>query len=92
MFLGLQYFVELWGEASSWEELETAIQRYSHSRKSQWTPAHLSWRIRVEAWGQAISLEEQVKLVNRLQYVDPQVKTPSTRMLMFQAYLPAMHS
>ena len=72
--VALQGFYEIWGEGSTWEELQESIEAYPHSRKQPFYRAELTWKIQVCSWGEAISIEEQVKLVNRLAYVPLQVQ------------------
>lgn len=71
----LQGVYEVWGEGSTWEQLQAAIESCPAALKAPWSSGKASWRIKVDGWGRVISLKEQVRLINRLAFLRFQVST-----------------
>uniref|UniRef100_A0A7S3VQJ9 tRNA (guanine(10)-N(2))-methyltransferase n=1 Tax=Dunaliella tertiolecta TaxID=3047 RepID=A0A7S3VQJ9_DUNTE len=65
---------ELWGEGSTWEELEASIQAYPEHLKLPWCRKDLSFKVHVDSYGRRIDIKEQVEYVERLGFIPFQGK------------------
>ncbi|KAF9612363.1 hypothetical protein IFM89_039081 [Coptis chinensis] len=60
---------ELWGEGSSYEELEEAIKAYPEERKLPYLASGTTFRIIVDSFGKAISFQEQNERIYGFKYI-----------------------
>lgn len=60
---------ELWGEASSFEELEEVIKSYPDEQKLPYLTSESTFKITVDSFGKVISLEEQKDRIQRFSYI-----------------------
>ncbi|KAL5982629.1 hypothetical protein ACLOJK_016704 [Asimina triloba] len=60
---------ELWGEGSSYEELEEAIKDYPDERKLPYLTSESTFRITVDNFGKVLSLQEQNERIQALSYI-----------------------
>lgn len=60
---------ELWGEGSSFEELEEAIKSYPDEQKLPYLTSESTFKITVDSFGKVISLQEQNDRIQRLSYI-----------------------
>ncbi|KAJ4953716.1 hypothetical protein NE237_030548 [Protea cynaroides] len=60
---------ELWGEGSSYEELEVAIKNHPDDRKLPYLTQQSTFRITVDSFGKAISFQEQNERIKGLAYI-----------------------
>ncbi|KAF8404389.1 hypothetical protein HHK36_009272 [Tetracentron sinense] len=60
---------ELWGEGSSYEELEEAIKGYPDERKLPYLISESTFRITVDSFGKVISFQEQNERIQGLAYI-----------------------
>ncbi|CBI20041.3 unnamed protein product, partial [Vitis vinifera] len=60
---------ELWGEGSSYEELEEAIRSYPDERKLPYLAAESTFKITVDSFGKVISFQEQNDRIQGLTYI-----------------------
>ncbi|RZR81066.1 hypothetical protein BHM03_00007213 [Ensete ventricosum] len=62
-------FYELWGQGSSYEELEKAIKDFPDERKLPYLTSDSTFRITVDSFGKVISLQEQNERIQGLTYI-----------------------
>lgn len=67
---------ELWGEGSSYEELEEAIKEYPDEHKSPYLAPESTFRIIVDSFGKVISFQEQNERIQGLTYIPFKVCFP----------------
>lgn len=60
---------ELWGEGSSYEELEEAIKKYPDERKLPYLTADATFKINVDTFGKAISFQEQTERIQNMSFI-----------------------
>lgn len=60
---------ELWGEGSTYEELEEAIKEYPDERKSPYLIPESTFRIIVDSFGKVMSFQEQNERIQGLTYI-----------------------
>lgn len=60
---------ELWGEGSSYEELEEAIRSYPDECKLPYLAAESTFKITVDSFGKVISFQEQNDRIQGLTYI-----------------------
>ncbi|KAI4367118.1 hypothetical protein MLD38_022889 [Melastoma candidum] len=60
---------ELWGEGSSYEELEEAIRSYPDERKLPYLAPGSTFRITVDCFGKVITFQEQNDRIQSLSYI-----------------------
>ena len=60
---------ELWGEGSTYEELEEAIKGYPDNRKLPYLTSDSTFKITVDSFGKVISFEEQKDRIQGLSYI-----------------------
>lgn len=60
---------ELWGEGSSYEELEVAINNYPDENKLPFLSSESTFRIIVDSFGKAISFQEQNDRIKMFSYI-----------------------
>ncbi|XP_009416944.2 uncharacterized protein LOC135622772 [Musa acuminata AAA Group] len=62
-------FYELWGQGSSYEELEKAIKEFPDERKLPYLTSDSTFRITVDSFGKVISFQEQNERIQGLSYI-----------------------
>ncbi|RWW84888.1 hypothetical protein BHE74_00006483 [Ensete ventricosum] len=62
-------FYELWGQGSSYEELEKAIKDFPDERKLPYLMLDSTFRITVDSFGKVISFQEQNERIQGLTYI-----------------------
>ena len=60
---------ELWGQGSSYEELEKAIRAFPDERKLPYLTSESTFRIIVDSFGKVISFQEQNERIQGLSYI-----------------------
>lgn len=60
---------ELWGEGSSYEELEESIRGYPEERKCPYLNSGSTFKITVDCFGKIISFQEQTERIKGLAYI-----------------------
>ncbi|KAJ4835828.1 hypothetical protein Tsubulata_033033 [Turnera subulata] len=60
---------ELWGEGSSYEELEEAIKSYPEDRKLPYLCTGTTFKITVDSFGKVISFQDQNERIRSLAYI-----------------------
>lgn len=60
---------ELWGEGSSYEQLEEAVIAYPNDRKLPYLTSESSFRINLDSFGKTFSTEEQKDILNKLSFI-----------------------
>ncbi|GAV81141.1 UPF0020 domain-containing protein [Cephalotus follicularis] len=60
---------EIWGEGSSYEELEESIKSYPEDRKLPYLTSGSTFKITVDSFGKVISLQEQNGRLKNLAYI-----------------------
>ncbi|KAH7624316.1 hypothetical protein Ndes2526B_g00501 [Nannochloris sp. 'desiccata'] len=55
--------LELWGEGSSWEELQSVVADYNPVDKAKYAAADQSFKFVVESWGQMATQEEKLDII-----------------------------
>ncbi|GAB2277678.1 hypothetical protein Dimus_012383 [Dionaea muscipula] len=60
---------EVWGEGSSYDDLEEAIGGYPEERKSPYLTADSTFKINIDSFGKAISSEDQKDRIQRLAFI-----------------------
>ncbi|KAL5566131.1 hypothetical protein UlMin_029295 [Ulmus minor] len=60
---------ELWGEGSSYEELEEAIKGYPDERKLPYLEPGSTFKINVDTFGKVLSLQEQTERIQGMSYI-----------------------
>ncbi|KAF3454426.1 hypothetical protein FNV43_RR04873 [Rhamnella rubrinervis] len=60
---------ELWGEGSSYEELEDSIRSYPEDRKLPFLDSGSTFKINVDTFGKVLSLEDQNQRIQGLSYI-----------------------
>lgn len=60
---------ELWGEGSSYEELEAAIRNYPEERKLPYLDSGSTFKINVDSFGKVLSLDDQNQRIQGLNYI-----------------------
>ncbi|KAJ0101486.1 hypothetical protein Patl1_05381 [Pistacia atlantica] len=60
---------ELWGEGSSYEELEEAIRNYPEERKLPYLSPESTFKITVDSFGKVTSFQEQNDRIKGLSYI-----------------------
>lgn len=60
---------ELWGHATTYEELEKAVREYPEERKLPYLTPESSFRIIVDSFGKVISFQEQNERIQGLTYI-----------------------
>ncbi|XVF01752.1 hypothetical protein REPUB_Repub04eG0116200 [Reevesia pubescens] len=60
---------ELWGEGSSYEELEEAVKSYPDERKLPYLGSESTFKITVDSFGKVMSLQEQNERIRGLSYI-----------------------
>ena len=60
---------ELWGEGSSYDELEEAIRNYPDENKLPYLVAESTFKITVDSFGKIISFQEQNDRIRGLTYI-----------------------
>lgn len=60
---------ELWGEGSSYEELEDSIRSYPEDRKLPFLDSGSTFKINVDTFGKVLSLEGQNQRIQGLSYI-----------------------
>lgn len=60
---------EVWGEGSSYEELEESIKSYPDDRKLPYLGSESTFKITVDSFGKVLSLEDQKQRIQGLNYV-----------------------
>lgn len=66
---------ELWGEGSSFEELEEAIKNYPDERKLPYITSDSTFKIIVDSFGKVISFQEQNDRIQALSYIPFKVQS-----------------
>lgn len=60
---------EVWGEGSSYEELEEAIRGYPDERKVPYLSSETTFKINADSFGKVISSQEQNDRIKGLAYI-----------------------
>jgi len=60
---------ELWGEGSSYEQLEEAVRDYPDDRKLPYLTSESSFRINLDSFGKTFSTEEQKDILKKLSFI-----------------------
>ena len=60
---------ELWGEGSSYEELEEAVKSYPDERKLPYLASESTFKITVDSFGKVMSLQEQNERIRGLSHI-----------------------
>ena len=60
---------ELWGQGSSYEELEEAIKGFPDERKLPYLTSESTFRIIVDSFGKVMSFQEQNERIKGLSYI-----------------------
>ncbi|KAL9251414.1 tRNA (guanine(10)-N2)-methyltransferase-like protein [Drosera capensis] len=60
---------EVWGEGSSYEELEEAISCYPEERKSPYLVAGATFKVNIDSFGKAVSSGVQQERIQRLAFI-----------------------
>lgn len=60
---------ELWGEGSSYEELEQAIRSYPDEHKLPYLAAESTFKITVDSFGKVVSFQEQNDRIRAFTYI-----------------------
>lgn len=60
---------ELWGEGSSFEELEEAIKAYPDEKKLPYLKSESTFKITVDSFGKVTSFQEQTDRIRSLSYI-----------------------
>ncbi|TVU29699.1 hypothetical protein EJB05_21278 [Eragrostis curvula] len=60
---------ELWGQGTTYEELEKSVREYPDERKLPYLTPESTFKIFVETFGKAISSQEQNEIMNSLTYI-----------------------
>ncbi|KAF9690186.1 hypothetical protein SADUNF_Sadunf01G0169500 [Salix dunnii] len=60
---------ELWGEGSSFEQLEEAIKNYPEDRKLPYLTCETTFKVTVDSFGKAISFQEQNDRIKSLAFI-----------------------
>lgn len=60
---------ELWGEGSTYEELEEAIKAYPDERKLPYLTSESTFKITVDSFGKVMSSEEQNDRIRSFSYI-----------------------
>lgn len=60
---------EIWGEGSSYEQLEEAVNAYPDERKSPYLTSGSTFKVNIDSFGKTFSTEEQKKLLDRLAFI-----------------------
>lgn len=60
---------ELWGEGSSYEELEEAVKSYPDDLKLPYLASETTFKITVDSFGKAMSLQEHHERIQGLSYI-----------------------
>ncbi len=61
--------MEIWGEGSTWEELEASISACPDSIKDRWLGADVKFKIAVETYGFKIGERELQESIQRLHFI-----------------------
>lgn len=75
---------ELWGEGSSFEELEEAIKDYPDERKLPYLAPESTFKITVDSFGKVISFQEQTDRIRSLTYIPFKVKLSPFALVYFK--------
>eukprot|EP00210_Caulerpa_lentillifera_P001200 g1156.t1 len=62
-------FIEIWGEASTFEELRESIENCPEDLKTPFYSEALSFKVIVDGWGCKLSQEEKVASIEKLDYL-----------------------
>ncbi|XP_010694965.2 uncharacterized protein LOC104907696 [Beta vulgaris subsp. vulgaris] len=60
---------EIWGEGSSYEQLEEAVNAYPDERKSPYLTSGSTFKVNIDSFGKTFSTQEQKKLLDRLAFI-----------------------
>lgn len=60
---------ELWGEGSTYEELEEAIKAYPDERKLPYLTSESTFKITIDSFGKAMRSEEQKGRIQSFSYI-----------------------
>lgn len=60
---------EIWGEGSSYEELEESIRSYPDERKLPYLESGTTFKITVDSFGKVISFQEQNDRIKGFTYI-----------------------
>lgn len=60
---------ELWGEGSTYEELEEAIKAYPDEQKLPYLTSESTFKITVDSFGKVMSSEEQNDRIRSFSYI-----------------------
>lgn len=64
-----QSFIQVWGEGSTFEELQSSIEECPEHVKAPFYSKEISFRVVVDAWGCKMRQEEKVQSIEKLQYL-----------------------
>ncbi len=71
--------MEVWGEGSTWEELQAAVEACPASVKDPWLGPERSFRVHVESYGRSMPMDEQLDYIRKLEFIPFQVRMPGRR-------------
>ncbi|CAO2833139.1 unnamed protein product [Amaranthus hypochondriacus] len=60
---------EIWGEGSSYEQLEEAVNTYPDERKLPYLTCEHTFKINIDSFGKTFSTEEQKELLKKLEFI-----------------------
>ncbi|KAG2435965.1 hypothetical protein HYH02_011679 [Chlamydomonas schloesseri] len=61
--------IEVWGEGSTWEELEAALRAYPEAAMAPWTGPDQSFKVVVDTFGSKLSMDQQLDMIEKLEFL-----------------------
>ncbi|KAJ9533440.1 hypothetical protein QJQ45_026477 [Haematococcus lacustris] len=71
--------VEVWGEGSSWEELQSAVQAYPQHLQQPWLAPHHTYKVVVDSYGTCLTQAQQLQHLQRMAFLPFQGKVQLKR-------------
>lgn len=59
----LKCVVELWGEGSTWEEVQSEVRQYDPVERAQYSAEDQSFKFVVETWGRTATMEQKIDII-----------------------------
>lgn len=60
---------EIWGEGTSYEQLEEAVNAYPEERKLPYLTSENTFKINIDSFGKTFTTQEQKELLKRLAFI-----------------------
>ncbi|KAG2424414.1 hypothetical protein HXX76_014468 [Chlamydomonas incerta] len=61
--------IDVWGEGSTWEELEAALRAYPGEAMAPWVGPEHTFKVAVDTFGSKLAMDDQLDLIEKLEFL-----------------------